>query len=69
LPVTVRPLDLADEPTARFDEANALAVGALFATLARDSGAAVVVATHDPLVVEQADATLALSGYSSLQAR
>jgi ABC-type lipoprotein export system ATPase subunit len=55
---------LADEPTARLDEANALAVGALFATLARD-GAAVVVATHDPLVVEQADATLALSGYSS----
>ena len=60
---------LADEPTARLDEANALAVGALFATLARDSGAAVVVATHDPLVVEQADATLGLSGYSSLQAR
>jgi ABC-type lipoprotein export system ATPase subunit len=57
---------LADEPTARLDEANALAVGALFANLARDSGVAVVVATHDPLVVEQADATLALSGYSSL---
>src|SRR5438034_1268894 len=52
---------LADEPTARLDEANALAVGALFATLARDWGAAVVVATHDPLVVEQADAILALS--------
>ena len=49
---------LADEPTARLDEANALAVGALFSRLAREAGVAVVVATHDPLVVEQADATL-----------
>jgi ABC-type lipoprotein export system ATPase subunit len=54
---------LADEPTARLDEANALAVGALFSRLAREAGAAVVVATHDPLVVEQADATLRLGGY------
>jgi ABC-type lipoprotein export system ATPase subunit len=54
---------LADEPTARLDEANALAVGALFVRLAREAGAAVVVATHDPLVVEQADATLELGGY------
>ena len=51
---------LADEPTARLDEANALAVGALLARLARETGAAVVCATHDPLVVEQADAELAL---------
>ncbi len=51
---------LADEPTARLDEANALAVGALFARLARESGAAVICATHDPLVVEQADIELAL---------
>jgi ABC-type lipoprotein export system ATPase subunit len=55
---------LADEPTARLDEANALAVGALFSRLAREAGVAVVVATHDPLVVEQADATLRLGGYS-----
>jgi ABC-type lipoprotein export system ATPase subunit len=55
---------LADEPTARLDEANALGVGALFSRLARESGAAVVVATHDPLVVEQADETLALGAYS-----
>ena len=54
---------LADEPTARLDEANALAVGALFARLAQEAGVAVVVATHDPLVVEQADTTLALGGY------
>jgi ABC-type lipoprotein export system ATPase subunit len=55
---------LADEPTARLDEANALAVGALFSRLARETGVAVVVATHDPLVVEQADATLRLGDYS-----
>jgi ABC-type lipoprotein export system ATPase subunit len=51
---------LADEPTARLDQANALAVGVLLADLARASGAAVVCATHDPLVIEQADATVAL---------
>jgi ABC-type lipoprotein export system ATPase subunit len=56
---------LADEPTARLDEANALAVGALFSKLAREFGAAVVVATHDPLVVEQADVTLRIGGYES----
>jgi ABC-type lipoprotein export system ATPase subunit len=55
---------LADEPTARLDEANALAVGALFVRLAREAGVAVVVATHDPLVVDQADATLELGGYA-----
>jgi len=55
---------LADEPTARLDEANALAVGALFSRLAREAGVAVVVATHDTLVVEQADATLRLGDYS-----
>jgi ABC-type lipoprotein export system ATPase subunit len=53
-------LVLADEPTARLDEANALAVGALFGRIARQSGAAVVCATHDPLVVAEADAVLAL---------
>jgi len=51
---------LADEPTSRLDGANAVAVAVLLARLARDSGAAIVCATHDPLVVEQADAELAL---------
>jgi putative ABC transport system ATP-binding protein len=51
---------LADEPTARLDEANALAVGALFGRYARERGAAVVCATHDPLVVAEADDVLAL---------
>ncbi|MBD0317793.1 MAG: ATP-binding cassette domain-containing protein [Thermoleophilia bacterium] len=58
---TSAPLVLADEPTARLDEANALAVGTLFARLAREHGVTVVSATHDPLLVEQADAELPLA--------
>jgi ABC-type lipoprotein export system ATPase subunit len=55
--VAARPeLLLADEPTARLDQANALAVVNLLAQLARDTGAAVVCATHDPIVIEHADA-------------
>src|SRR5581483_61556 len=45
---------LADEPTARLDEANARAVGVLFAELARTTGAAIVCATHDPVLIEHA---------------
>jgi ABC-type lipoprotein export system ATPase subunit len=51
---------LADEPTSRLDQANAIAVGTLFAGLAQQFGAAVVCATHDPLLIEQADETLRL---------
>jgi ABC-type lipoprotein export system ATPase subunit len=51
---------LADEPTARLDHANALAIGALLSRVAREQGVAVVCATHDPTVIEQADAQLAL---------
>jgi ABC-type lipoprotein export system ATPase subunit len=51
---------LADEPTSRLDQANALAVGALFVHLAREHGTAIVCATHDPLLIEQADETLSL---------
>jgi ABC-type lipoprotein export system ATPase subunit len=59
--VAARPkLLLADEPTSRLDQANALAVAMLLARLARETGAAVLCATHDPLVVEQADAELRL---------
>ena len=54
--VALRPLVvLADEPTARLDAANAAAIGALFADLAPTTGAAFVCATHDPLLIEQAD--------------
>jgi ABC-type lipoprotein export system ATPase subunit len=51
---------LADEPTSRLDQANAIAVGMLFVRLAREFGAAVVCATHDPLLIEQADEGLEL---------
>jgi ABC-type lipoprotein export system ATPase subunit len=57
---------LVDEPTARLDQANALALAALLSTLARESGAAVVCATHDPVVIEQADSELALAGAERL---
>jgi len=51
---------VADEPTARLDGANALALGALLAEVARTTGATVICATHDPLLIEQADAELSL---------
>ncbi len=51
---------LADEPTARLDQANARAVGELLARLARESGTAVVCATHDGALIERADSVLAL---------
>jgi len=51
---------LADEPTASLDQANALAVSQLLLGLARETGAAVVCATHDPLLVEHADDRLDL---------
>ena len=54
-------LVLADEPTARLDYANALAIGELLSRIARERGIAVVCATHDPAVIEQADAELSLA--------
>jgi len=52
---------LADEPTSRLDGANAISVGVLLGRIARTTGAAVVCATHDPLVIEQADQRVALT--------
>jgi ABC-type lipoprotein export system ATPase subunit len=51
---------LADEPTARLDEANARAVGALFAELAYETGTAIVCATHDPALIEHAGVEIPL---------
>jgi ABC-type lipoprotein export system ATPase subunit len=51
---------LADEPTARLDQANALTVARLFRRLARETGAAVVCATHDAAVISEADERLEL---------
>jgi ABC-type lipoprotein export system ATPase subunit len=54
--VAARPaLLLVDEPTSRLDEANALEVALLLARLASELGLAVVCATHDRRVIDQAD--------------
>ena len=59
--VAARPLLLlADEPTARLDAATTVAVGALLRELAHTSGTTLVCATHDPLLIEQADEELVL---------
>lgn len=59
--VAARPtLLLADEPTARLDAANALEIGALLSRLVVDRGVTIVCATHDPLLIEQADEELEL---------
>ena len=52
---------LADEPTARLDEANALTVASLLRQAAEERGATVVCATHDSLLAEQADTELSLA--------
>jgi ABC-type lipoprotein export system ATPase subunit len=68
--VAARPaLLLADEPTARLDRANALAVTRLLLGLSRETGAAVVCATHDPLLIEQADDRLDLEARGRARVR
>jgi putative ABC transport system ATP-binding protein len=52
---------LADEPTSRLDGANAISVAILLDRLARETGAAVACATHDPLVIEQAESQISLA--------
>jgi ABC-type lipoprotein export system ATPase subunit len=52
---------LIDEPTSRLDQANAVAVAALLAQIAQEQDTAVVCATHDHLVIEQADEEVALA--------
>jgi ABC-type lipoprotein export system ATPase subunit len=51
---------LVDEPTSRLDQANAATVGRMLADAAQLHGATIVCATHDPLVIEQADRVLPL---------
>ena len=52
---------LLDEPTARLDEENARAVGALLARAAHVRGLAVVCATHDPVLIDEADEIVELT--------
>ncbi len=51
---------IADEPTSRLDAANSLALGTLLAEVARSFGTTVICATHDPLLIEQAEVELSL---------
>jgi putative ABC transport system ATP-binding protein len=53
-------LVLADEPTGALDETNAAKVAALLVSMAKELGATVVIATHDPLVAARADRVLRL---------
>ena len=48
-------LVVVDEPTSRLDEVNARHVAALLADAARTQGAAIVCATHEPLLIRVAD--------------
>jgi ABC-type lipoprotein export system ATPase subunit len=52
---------LADEPSARLDEANAVAVGELFAGIVDESETTVVFSTHDPVLLEAADEVIDLA--------
>ena len=53
--VAPRRLLLADEPTGQLDSETAATVMGLFVELAHTRGLAVVVTTHDPLMIERAD--------------
>lgn len=46
---------LADEPTASLDRATAASVADVLLSASRHDGAAIVVATHDPMVAERCD--------------
>jgi ABC-type lipoprotein export system ATPase subunit len=54
-----RGLLIIDEPTSRLDEASAELVGALLGQAAQ-GGQTVICATHDPRLLERADASLSL---------
>jgi ABC-type lipoprotein export system ATPase subunit len=59
---------LADEPTSRLDQASAREVAATLRAAAAEGGVAVVVATHEPLLVEAADELLPLDRHGNLPA-
>jgi ABC-type lipoprotein export system ATPase subunit len=52
---------LADEPSARLDEANAVTVGDLLARIVDESETTVVFSTHDPVLLEVADEVVDLA--------
>jgi putative ABC transport system ATP-binding protein len=52
---------LVDEPTSRLDQANARVVAEMLIEIARERNVTVICATHDPVVIEQADGELTLA--------
>jgi ABC-type lipoprotein export system ATPase subunit len=54
-------LILADEPSGALDDDNAQTVGRLLTQTAKSRGAGVVIATHDPDLVELGDRRLRLA--------
>jgi ABC-type lipoprotein export system ATPase subunit len=59
---SARGLLIVDEPTSRQDEKNAQAVAALLAAASHEEGQTVICATHDPVVIRQADEVVVLDG-------
>lgn len=57
---STRPVVLADEPTSSLDAESTRGIARLLADLAR--GSTIVVATHDPLVIDAADRVVMLRG-------
>jgi ABC-type lipoprotein export system ATPase subunit len=51
---------LADEPSARLDQASALAIGRLLAQLTDELGTSVIFSTHDPVLIDLAEEVLEL---------
>jgi len=58
----------ADEPTGNLDAANARQVADLIFTLAAETGAALVIATHDAALAARADRTVRMAGGEILPA-
>ena len=54
-------LIIADEPTGQLDEENATAIIQVFRSLTRETGVAIVAATHDPTFVMESDRNLMLA--------
>jgi putative ABC transport system ATP-binding protein len=52
---------IADEPTGQLDSSNARTIMEILRDLVRSAGVSAIVATHDPLLVDIADAVVQLS--------
>lgn len=55
------PVILADEPTSALDERTTTLVTSCLKSLAHESGKAVIIVTHDPIVAEHADRIITLA--------